>query len=140
MHPTDPAAIRANAGDFLKRNIDHAARSQPVLLELAVCGHGRSLPNNTGALVAARYKWDQFEVDAGYTWSRQANPSDSFPDGFPTTALGIFVPAGFVNYINYNVNRLLNTIWLGGKYDIWSVLPRGSASIMRCRTTAAHER
>jgi hypothetical protein len=82
----------------------------------------KSLSNNTGALVAGRYKWDQFEVDAGYTWSRQANPSDSFPSGFPTTALGIFVPTGFVNSTNYNVNRLLNTIWLGGKYDIWSNL------------------
>jgi hypothetical protein len=50
------------------------------------------------------------------------NPSHSFPGGFPTTALGIFVPAGFVNSTNYNVNRLFNTIWMGGKYDIWSNL------------------
>jgi predicted porin len=81
-----------------------------------------TLSNNTGALVAARYKWDQFEIDAGYTGSRQANPSYSFPGGFPTTAQGIFVPAGFVNSTNYNVNRVLNTIWLGGKYNIWSNL------------------
>jgi len=32
----------------------------------------KSLSNNTGALVAAGYKWDQFEVDAGYTWIRRA--------------------------------------------------------------------
>jgi hypothetical protein len=73
-------------------------------------------------LVAARYKWDPFEVYAGYTWSRQANPSYAFPGGFPTIATGIFVPAGFVNSTNYNVNRLLNTFWLGGKYNIWSNL------------------
>jgi hypothetical protein len=67
MHPTGPAAMRANAGDFLERHIDEAARSQPVLLELDLFRHGKSLSNNTGALVAAGYKWDEFEVDAGYT-------------------------------------------------------------------------
>jgi hypothetical protein len=52
MHPTGPAAMRANAGDLLERHIDQAARSQPVLLELEVFRHGKSLSNNTGALVA----------------------------------------------------------------------------------------
>jgi hypothetical protein len=36
---------------------------------------GESLSNNTGALVAARYKWDQFQVDAGYTWSSRPRPA-----------------------------------------------------------------
>ena len=85
-----------------------------------------TLSNNTGVLVAARYKWDPFEVYAGYTYSRQANPSYDFPDGIPTIALGIFVPAGFVNSANFNVNRVLNAFWVGGKYNIWSNL---SASV-----------
>src|SRR6516225_5155484 len=41
MHPTGPAAMRANAGDFLERHIDQAARLQPVLLELDVFRHGK---------------------------------------------------------------------------------------------------
>jgi predicted porin len=85
-----------------------------------------TLSNNAGVLVAARYKWDPFEVYAGYTWSRQANPSYGFPGGFPTIALGIFVPAGFVNSTNYNVDRILNGFWVGGKYNVWSNL---SASV-----------
>jgi hypothetical protein len=43
MHPTGLAAMRANARDLLKRHIDHAAYSQPVLLELAVWPHGEGL-------------------------------------------------------------------------------------------------
>jgi hypothetical protein len=69
MHLPGPAAMRANAGDFLERHIDQAARSQPVLLELDLFRHGNSLSHNTGALVAAGFRWDQFEVDAGYTQS-----------------------------------------------------------------------
>jgi hypothetical protein len=45
--------MRANAGDFLEWHINQAARSQPVLLELDFFRHGKSLSNNTGALVAA---------------------------------------------------------------------------------------
>jgi predicted porin len=81
-----------------------------------------TLSNNTAFLVAARYKWDKWEVYGGYTYARLANPSDAFPNGFPTTALGIFVPPGAVNSTNYNVNRILNTFWTGGKYNIWSNL------------------
>ena len=45
-----------------------------------------------------------------------------FLGGFPTIALGIFVPAGAVNATNYNVNKILNSFWVGGKYNIWSNL------------------
>jgi predicted porin len=81
-----------------------------------------TLSNNTAFMVAARYKWDKFEVYGGYTYARLANPSDAFPDGFPTAALGIFVPPGAVNSTNFNVNRILNTFWTGGKYNVWSNL------------------
>ena len=81
-----------------------------------------TLSNNTGILVAARYRTDAYEIYAGYTWSRQANPSDAFPDGFPTIALGVFVPSGAVNATNYDVARLLNAVWVGGRYNIRSDL------------------
>jgi len=31
--------------------------------------------NNTASMLAARYKWDKFEVYRGYTYARRANPS-----------------------------------------------------------------
>ena len=42
-----------------------------------------TLSNNTGFVLAARYKWDPFEAYAGYTWARLANPSDAFPGNEP---------------------------------------------------------
>ena len=81
-----------------------------------------TLSNNTGFVLAAKYKWDPFEVYAGYTWVRLANPSDAFPGGFPTIALGVFVPAGAANASNYDVNRILNSFWVGGKCAISSSL------------------
>src|SRR6516164_11818742 len=72
MHPTGPAAMRADAGDFLERHIDQAARSQPVLFELVVCRHGRILPHDSGALVAARYRAARIALGnrSGTIWSR----------------------------------------------------------------------
>ena len=81
-----------------------------------------TLSNNTGLLVGARYKIDQWEIYGGYTFARLTNPSNPYPGGFPTIAEGIFVPPGAVNATNYNVNRILNTFWTGAKYNIWSNL------------------
>jgi hypothetical protein len=50
------------------------------------------------------------------------NPSDDYPDGFPTIAQGIFVPPGAVTSNAYNVNRILNTVWTGVRYSVWSNL------------------
>ena len=77
-----------------------------------------TLSNAAGFLVAARYKWDPFELYAGYTYARLANPSDAFPNGFPTIALGIFVPPGAVNSTNFTVNRILNSFWTGARYSV----------------------
>ena len=63
MHPTSPAAMRANAGDFLKRHIDQPAGSQP-LLELDVFRHGKSLSNNTGLLVTDSLTGDRYRPQA----------------------------------------------------------------------------
>ena len=76
-----------------------------------------TLSDNSGALIGARYKWKPFEFYAGASFVRLANPSDNYKQGFDTIAAGIFVPAGFVNATNYNVNRILNTYWTGVKWD-----------------------
>jgi predicted porin len=87
------------------------------------------LSNNTGFMAAARYKWDPLEFYGGYTYARLANPTDAFPNGFPTIALGIFVPPGAVNSTDYNVNKILNTFWTGAKYDVWSNLNVSAAFV-----------
>jgi len=81
-----------------------------------------TLSNNTGFLLAAKYKWNPFEVYGGYIYTRLADPSDAFTNGFPTIAQGIFVPPGAVNSTDYNVNRILNTFWTGAQYDVSSDL------------------
>jgi predicted porin len=81
-----------------------------------------TLSNNTGFLLAAKYKWNPFEVYGGYIYTRLANPSDAFTNGFPTIAQGIFVPPGAVNSTDCNVNRILNTFWTGAQYDVSSDL------------------
>ena len=77
-----------------------------------------TLANIATFLVAARYKWDKWEIYGGYTYARLANPSDAFPNGFATIAPGIFVPPGEVNATFYDVNEILHTIWTGAKYDV----------------------
>jgi predicted porin len=75
-----------------------------------------TLSNNLGWVFAGKYKWDAYEVFAGYTFYRQMSPSDKYAQGFDTIAEGIFVPAGQVTVNKYLTNRILNTYWLGGKW------------------------
>jgi predicted porin len=77
-----------------------------------------TLANVTAILVAARYKWDNAEIYGGYTYARLANPSDAFPNGFATIAPGIFVPPGEANATFYDVNQILQTVWIGAKYSV----------------------
>jgi predicted porin len=81
-----------------------------------------TLANVAAVLVAARYKRDQLEIYAGYTYARLSNPSDAFPNGLPTIARGIFVPPGEVNATFYDVNQIPDTIWAGARYDVRSDL------------------
>ena len=81
-----------------------------------------TLANVAAVMIAVRYKWDRTEIYGGYTYARLANPSDAFPNGFPTIARGIFVPLGQVNATYYDVNQILHTIWAGAKYDVWTNL------------------
>ncbi|TAL80916.1 MAG: porin [Beijerinckiaceae bacterium] len=77
-----------------------------------------TLADVTAILVAARYKWDNSEIYGGYTYARLANPSDAFPNGFATIAPGIFVPPGEANATFYDVNQILQTVWIGAKYNV----------------------
>src|SRR5271166_419150 len=41
MHPTVSAATHTNAGDLVKRHVDHATHLQPVVVRLTFFRHGR---------------------------------------------------------------------------------------------------
>ena len=84
-----------------------------------------TLSNNTGFMLAAKYKWGPWQVMGGWEYFRQANPSDDYPNGFKTIG-GYNVPGNILNNKNfptvwittnaYNVNRVENIFWVGGKY------------------------
>jgi predicted porin len=86
-----------------------------------------TLSNNTGAILAAKYKWGQWALYGGYEYFRQANPSDDYPNGFKT--IGEYsVPGNILNnkkfptvWITtnaYNINRVENIFWVGAKYAV----------------------
>jgi hypothetical protein len=70
----------------------------------------------------ARYTWGPFRFYGGYIYARLMNPSDDYPNGFPTIAEGIFVPPGAETSNAYDVNRIFNTVWTGARYSVWSNL------------------
>src|SRR5271170_6488852 len=70
----------------------------------------------------ARYKWGPFSFYAGYIYARLMNPTDHYANGFPTIAEGIFVPPGAATSNAYTVNRILNSMWTGVRYSVWSNL------------------
>jgi predicted porin len=102
----DAVSLQTFSGSGLPSGYDPNSILQATLADVAAL------------LVAARYKWGNMEIYGGYSFARLANPSDPFPNGFHTIADGIFVPPGEVNATFYEVNQILNTIWLGAKYDI----------------------
>jgi predicted porin len=91
-----------------------------------------TLSNNFGAELVAKYKWDPFTFYGGWIYARQMNPSDDFLTGFPTIAQGIFIPPGFfksgvytnqaVNANNFDIQKVLNTFWVGARWKIRSDL------------------
>ena len=80
------------------------------------------LSNSAGVELMARYNWGPFRFYGGYIYARLMNPSDDYPNGFPTIAEGIFVPPGAVTSNAYDVNRIFNTVWTGARYSVWSNL------------------
>ncbi len=91
-----------------------------------------TLSNNTGFLFTAKYKWHALTAFGGYSWLRQTNPSDNFPNGFrtiggwnvpgtiPSTIPGAAknFPTQWVNTTNFNVPRIAPYWWFGAKYAV----------------------
>jgi predicted porin len=76
------------------------------------------LANTRGLELVARYKYNSFRFYAGYIRAVLQNPSDSYPNGFPTPADGIFVPPGAVTSNAYIVPRRYETVWTGVRYKV----------------------
>jgi len=91
-----------------------------------------TLSNNTGVLITAKYKWQALTVYGGYSWLRQADPSDTYPDGFrtiggwnvpatiPSTIPGAskLFPTQWISYTTYAIPRIAPYFWVGAKYAI----------------------
>ena len=86
-----------------------------------------TLSNDTGFLLAAKYKVQALTLFGGYGWLKQANPSDDYLNGFqtiggwdvPATITGSKrFPTAWTNYTNYNVPRIAPYFWVGGKYAV----------------------
>jgi predicted porin len=91
-----------------------------------------TLSNNTGFLFTAKYKWQAWTVYGGYAWLRQADPSDTFPNGFRTIggwnvpgtipqtspeAKKLF-PTQWISYTTYEIPRIAPYFWVGAKYAL----------------------
>jgi predicted porin len=91
-----------------------------------------TLSNNTGFLFTAKYNWQAWTVYGGYAWLRQADPSDTFPNGFrtiggwnvPATIPSTFPdasklwPTQWISYTTYAIPRIAPYFWFGAKYAI----------------------
>jgi predicted porin len=88
-----------------------------------------TLSNNTGVFLLGKYKFAQFPltISGGWEYIKQANPSSTFPDGFKTiggynvpgtiTGNKLF-PTTWITYNAYNINRIANVFFVGGKYAV----------------------
>lgn len=91
-----------------------------------------TLSNNTGLLLSAKYKVQALTVYGGYSWLKQSDPSDTFPNGFrtiggwnvpgtiPSTIPGAskLWPTQWINYTNFTIPRIAPYWWIGAKYAI----------------------
>jgi hypothetical protein len=84
----------------------------------------RATALNTGGIaLLGRYEWEKFKFYLGDIYSVSVNPSNpNYPYGVSSIAPGIFVPPGFVTTNAYTVPRVLNTVWGGVRYTVWSNL------------------
>ena len=90
-----------------------------------------TLSNSAGLELMARYKCGPFRFYGGYIFARLMNPSDDYPNGFPTIAEGIFVPPGAVTSNAYTSTG--SSIRCGRACGI----PCGAISISRPASTIA---
>jgi len=91
-----------------------------------------TLSNNTGVLLLGKYRWQALTLSGGWEYVRQADPSSVFPNGFRTAAgysvpgtipstfpgAAKFFPTQWITYNAYDINRIANTFFIGGKYQI----------------------
>ncbi len=91
-----------------------------------------TLSNNTGVMFTAKYKWQAWTVYGGYSWLRQGDTSDTFPDGFrtiggwnipgtiPSTFPGAskIWPTQWISYTTYAIPRIAPYWWIGAKYAV----------------------
>ena len=70
-----------------------------------------TLSNNTGLMLLAKYKWGPLTLSGGYTWFRQANPSDTYPNGFRTIG-GYNVPAQITFPQSNPLSKIFTTTWI----------------------------
>ncbi len=84
----------------------------------------RATATNTGGVeLLGRYEWEKFKFYAGYIYALSVNPSNpNYPYGVSSIAPEIIVPPGFVTTNAYTVPRMLNTVWAGLRYSVWSNL------------------
>ena len=61
-------------------------------------------------MLLSKYKWGPVTLSGGYEWWRQANPSDTYPNGFETIG-GYSVP-GTITSTNGVVAKLFPTQWI----------------------------
>jgi predicted porin len=91
-----------------------------------------TLSNNTGTMLLAKYRSGPWTLSGGWLWWQQANPSDTFLNGFETLG-GYSVPATIVTTNKaiaklfptqwvisnaYNRMRVVNVPFVGAKYAI----------------------
>jgi predicted porin len=91
-----------------------------------------TLSNNSGLMLLTKYRWGPVTLSGGWLWWQQANPSDTFPNGFETLG-GYSVPATIVTTNKaiaklfptqwvisnaYNRMRVVNAPFIGAKYTI----------------------
>jgi len=91
-----------------------------------------TLSNNTGVLFTAKYQWQAWTFYGAYTWLRQGDTTDTFPNGFrtiggwnvpgtiPSTFRGAskFWPTQWISYTTYAIPRIAPYFWVGAKYAV----------------------
>ena len=92
----------------------------------------RATAMNTGGVeLLGRYEWDKFKFYLGYIHSVTVNPSNPYyPGGVSSIADGISVPPGYVTVNTYTVPRVLDTVWTGLRYAVWSNLDLAAGDLL----------
>jgi predicted porin len=114
-------------GSYAVDGVNTSLFTTPVPKFYSVDDLKATLSNNTGLLALSKYENGPAQVFAGWEYLRQANPSDTYPNGFKTIG-GYSVPGNiignkafptvWVTTNAYNINRVYNTVWGGVKYAV----------------------